>query len=442
LPQEQPPIENEGGAFVPVPPSLIPRALSSLGSVGEMADTARPITSVLESESRQPPSPGLRALRSIVAILPGIESLQLLRYEPVRDGQEARFIETAAIRKEQGYWIALDLPDQELYPALAALADSVTLQSATLPAEAVLHLPGMLAALCRNYRGELQGALLARPDTFGTGAGTKPPPDLIGLLTTQALFALELENSALEIRRLTEIVAEEVGARESFISFAAHELRSPLTSVKGYAQLLVRQARKTPLPDTMMRSIQSIEQQSVRMSEMLGEMLDASRILHGKLEMIPTDMDLAALVNKVVERRRLFFPEHNLIVLGVDAPIRGYWDSGRVEQILRDLVDNAARHSPNGSTVVVEVTNDLQGVTVGVRDQGVGIAAADQDHIFEYLYRSKDSERRNLSGLGLGLFVSQHLAERLGGRLWLHTSTTTPPSGSEFRFTLPRTLPR
>jgi len=100
-------------------------------------------------------------------------------------------------------------------------------------------------------------------------------------------------------------------------------------------------------------------------------------------------------------------------------------------------VDNAARHSPNGSTIFVEVTNNLQSVTVAVRDQGVGIAEADQQHLFEYLYRSKDSERRNLSGLGLGLFVSQHLAERLGGRLWLHASTITPPSGSEFRFTLP-----
>ena len=74
---------------------------------------------------------------------------------------------------------------------------------------------------------------------------------------------------------------------------------------------------------------------------------------------------------------------------------------------------------------------------MSVQDQGIGIAEADREHLFDYLSRTHESERRNLSGLGLGLFVSRHLADSLGGRLWLEASSTTPPSGSTFAFTLP-----
>jgi len=173
------------------------------------------------------------------------------------------------------------------------------------------------------------------------------------------------------------------------------------------------------------------------MAEMLSEMLDASRILHGEIEMLPGTMDLAALIKRVVERRRFLFPEHTLIVLGADSPLTGSWDGGRVEQVLRDLLDNAVRHSPAGSTVVVQVAHDAQNVKVNVRDQGVGIAELDRERLFTYLYRTADAERRNLAGLGLGLFVSHYLIERMGGRLWLESSFTTYPSGSEFAFTLP-----
>jgi two-component system OmpR family sensor kinase len=188
----------------------------------------------------------------------------------------------------------------------------------------------------------------------------------------------------------------------------------------------------------MLRSVRSIEQQSVRMSEMLGEMLDASRILHGHLDLIPVPMDLADLITSVVERRRVLFPEHTFLVAGNDVAIPGQWDSGRVEQILRDLLDNAARHSPVGTTIAVEVASSPHTATVSVRDQGTGIPQADQRYLFGYLYRTQESERRNLSGLGLGLFVSRYLARCLGGDLWLDSSRTTFPSGSEFRFALPR----
>ena len=235
---------------------------------------------------------------------------------------------------------------------------------------------------------------------------------------------------------LLERHAEEQ-ARDAFISLAAHELRSPLTSIKGYAQLLMRQARKSPLPETMLRSVESIEQQSLRMAEMVGELLDASRILRGKLEVALASMDLVPLAQRVVERRRVFFPQHELVFETAESSLVGRWDAVRVEQILRDLIDNAAHHTPGSSVVTVTLAHEDDRALVGVRDAGIGVADEDRERIFEYLYRSPRSDELNLSGLGLGLFVSRYLVERMGGRLWLYATSTSEPRGSEFRLTLP-----
>lgn len=237
--------------------------------------------------------------------------------------------------------------------------------------------------------------------------------------------------------RLEQRARGEAHARDAYISLAAHELRSPLTSIKGYAQLLLRQARKNPIPESMQRSIESIEQQSMRMAEMVGEMLDASRIRRGKLDVICTSTDLIPLMRKVVERRASFYPQHQINIEAPEEPLVGNFDNGRIEQVLRDLIDNAARHSPSGGVIEVQALREGDEVVVSLRDRGIGIPTADRERIFEYLYRSPVSEQRNLSGLGLGLFVSRHLIERMGGHLALHASSTEEPTGSEFRMTLP-----
>ena len=450
LGQEQTPTEQETGASVPVPPLAdIAGAPSSRRGAGSRPEDIvehvprRAARSPLDTVSRTAPAvSGLQILRSVATALPGAETLRLWAYQPPQRTEAARFTEISAIHKEQNNWLAI-APQSPLaaapQQALSALAERIARESSTHPVASVVHFPEMVLIVCRNEQGDARGVLAALPDIYAGGGATEeiplPVPDLISAL---ALAALELELSVPQtVRRLEEVAAEEAQARDAFISFAAHELRGPLTSIKGYAQLLARQARKYPLPDSMLRSVHSIEQQSARMSEMLGEMLDASRIQHGRLDVLPASVDLAALINKTVERRRPFFPDHNLILRGDELPLVGFWDGGRVEQILRDLLDNAARHSPNGSTIVVELSHDAGAATVSVRDQGIGIAEADREHLFEYLAHTSESERRNLSGLGLGLFVSRHLAESLGGRLWLEASTTTPPTGSTFAFTLP-----
>jgi signal transduction histidine kinase len=246
----------------------------------------------------------------------------------------------------------------------------------------------------------------------------------------------EIARLRAEIAHLRLEVAEQSHARDAFISLAAHELRSPLTTVKGYAQLLLRQARKIALPPAMERSVAAIDEQTARMSDMVGAFYDALRIRRGDFELTRTRADLVALTTAEVERRRPLAPEHTVLLLAEEPSLVGQWDATRVSQIIHALLDNALRYSPAGGGVALRLAQEDGMATLSVRDQGIGVAPADREHIFEYLYRAPDAERRNLNGVGLGLYISRAIAERLGGRLWLAASDTSG-GGSEFRLALP-----
>lgn len=266
------------------------------------------------------------------------------------------------------------------------------------------------------------------------GQATPPVPRWLPL--ARALVASVAAGIA--ARHLADEVREEGRAREAYISLVAHELRSPMTAIKGYAQLLMRQAHKQPLPEPMIRSVDAIEQQSLRLAEMLGELLDASRLRRGKLPVMEGTVDLGTTLQRVVERRRAMYPQHTITLSLPPQPLTVSGESARIEQVLRDLIDNAARHSPGNGEIAVTVSTPRRAeALIAVRDSGIGVAPEDRERIFEYLYRAPRSEEHNLAGLGLGLYVSRHLVERMGGRLWLEATSTEPPTGSEFRFTLP-----
>src|SRR5262249_3086859 len=156
-----------------------------------------------------------------------------------------------------------------------------------------VHIADELRAICA----------LAQGGATGHEVGWLPVAAAVATTGAAGIRALRLELWA----------QAEARARDAYISLAVHELRSPLTSIKGYAQLLLRQARKSPLPETMQRSVESIEQQSLRMAEMVGEVLDASRIRRGVLELLPpAPTDLVTLALKVAGRRAVFYSQDNI----------------------------------------------------------------------------------------------------------------------------------
>ncbi len=215
--------------------------------------------------------------------------------------------------------------------------------------------------------------------------------------------------------------------RDEFLSTAAHEFKTPLAVVKAYAQLLRRRDQPDP------QALAVIERQVDRLSRIVQQMLDASRLRHdlgnGRFERF----DLSALTDEIVSGMRPVAPHHALRVRAErPAPVLG--DRDRIARVLTCLVDNAVRFSPSGGDVEAQVEATDGEVTVAVRDHGVGIPADRQQHVFERFYRAHAGTPQDYGGLGLGLDLARAIVERHGGRIWFESA---PGAGSTFHFSLP-----
>jgi signal transduction histidine kinase len=213
------------------------------------------------------------------------------------------------------------------------------------------------------------------------------------------------------------------------ISTVSHELRSPLTSVKGYTSLLLnRWDRLTD--DQKLMMLGQVNHDADRVTRLVTELLDISRLETGRLALRRQMVDLAALAASVVEKVGL---EHDDLACSLDvAPDvpRVYADPDKVEQVLTNLVENAAKYaSPTAIRIVVEVEGI--DVVVAVHDRGEGIPASDLPRVFTKFFRRDHGKP---SGSGLGLWISRGLVEAHGGHL---TAESTLGQGSTFRFTLP-----
>jgi PAS domain S-box-containing protein len=232
--------------------------------------------------------------------------------------------------------------------------------------------------------------------------------------------------------------------KDEFISVASHELRGPLTVIRGQAQLLQRQLRRQEkqgeLPQALlhvMESIESIESQTARLNDLVNDLLDVSRIQAGKLTLQRGTALLAPLVTKAVQHWKPASDRHTLS-LEMNIPteeVVGHWDARRVEQILNNLIANALKYSPEGGevNVCVEVEDERKQVLISVRDEGVGIPPEALPHLFERFYRAGNVS--SIGGTGLGLYISQRLAVAHGGDLWAESPGLA--KGSVFYLRLP-----
>ncbi len=210
-----------------------------------------------------------------------------------------------------------------------------------------------------------------------------------------------------------------VRQRDEFLSIAAHELKTPLTSLSGQAQLALRQLRRAgPVdPDRIMRSIEVIAGQSNRLAMLLNQLLDVSRLEAGKLSLAKAPTDLTALVSGIISVIQPSTDRH-LIQLTAPAEVQATLDPLRFEQVITNLLDNAIKYSPDGGEI--EVTIDQSGpdrVELTIRDHGRGIPPEKQTRIFERFYQAHGDD--HTSGLGLGLFVTRQIVELHGGQITL-----------------------
>ncbi|MGZ8850959.1 MAG: sensor histidine kinase, partial [Thermoanaerobaculia bacterium] len=221
--------------------------------------------------------------------------------------------------------------------------------------------------------------------------------------------------------------------KDEFLSIASHELRTPVTSIKGYTQLAKTLIRENDLA-TSEEYLDVALDQIDRMSRLILELLDVSRIETGRLEIRREPIQWSTFVRDVVHRhhtavsdRRFHMnvPDETLIVSG---------DRDRLEQVLGNLLENAVKYSPEGSEILVTVDNEEDQVVTSVCDNGIGIPSDELTQVFERFHRGRQVSSTNYGGLGLGLYITKQIIERHGGKIWVESREG---SGTMFSFSLP-----
>ena len=254
--------------------------------------------------------------------------------------------------------------------------------------------------------------------------------DLVQLLADQA--AVILESRAL-IDEAARVRAHEEAARlkDDFISAAAHDLKTPLTTLVAQAQFLERRAETQPTAPADLPGLRRIVREAKRLSSLVIELLDASRLEQGKLVGEREPVDLVELARDVTRRDSY---QGRRIAVTADAPVVGSYDPRRIGQVLENLVENAVKYSPDGSAVRVDVAQKNGEAFVDVADEGIGIPASDLPQIFERFHRASNVDDRRFAGMGLGLFICKGIVEQHGGRIWVESRVGT---GSTFHVVLP-----
>jgi signal transduction histidine kinase len=259
-----------------------------------------------------------------------------------------------------------------------------------------------------------------------------PPPLPVGV-TYAPLLSPDgrLRNIIASVRDITHFrTADEIKA--TFISIVSHELRTPVALIKGYASTLRRDDARWDKA-TISESLAVIEEEADRLSKMVDDLLDASRLQAGGLSLNRADVSLPQLAKRVADRFTTQSKNHTILAdFSEKFPIL-LADETRIEQVVSNLVSNALKYAPKGE---IRITGTLrpEQVIVCVSDEGQGIEAKDLPHIFDRFYRSTKAVKHT-KGAGLGLYLARAIVEAHGGRIW---ADPKPDSGARICFSLPR----
>jgi signal transduction histidine kinase len=212
-----------------------------------------------------------------------------------------------------------------------------------------------------------------------------------------------------------------VRARDEFLSIAAHELRTPVTGIKGAAQLALRSHERGTLDaERLTATLQTIDHSATRLAGLISDLLDVSRLQAGQMAVRPAEIDMVPFIRELIEYGS--FGGSCQVKLDVpNTPLQVIADGARVEQIVTNLLENAQKYSPRGGEIVVRLRGHEAGVTLEVRDQGIGLPAGAAESIFKPFGRAANAAALSIPGMGLGLYVCRRIAELHGGQLSAHS---------------------
>jgi PAS domain S-box-containing protein len=220
--------------------------------------------------------------------------------------------------------------------------------------------------------------------------------------------------------------------RDEFIGIASHELKTPVTSLKAYGQVLQAIFKRSG----DLKAVEQLGKMDVQINKLtglIGDLLNVTKIQEGKLQFQSEDFDFNLLVSETIEEIERTTDQH-IVIMELGPTKTVYGDRERIGQVLTNLLTNAIKYSPQADKIVVRTTSDNLQITFSVQDFGIGIPQDKQAHIFERFYRVTGDNQETYPGLGLGLYISSEIITRQNGRIWVES---TVGKGSTFSFSLP-----
>jgi PAS domain S-box-containing protein len=306
------------------------------------------------------------------------------------------------------------------YTADEAIGNPITI---VIPPERLDEEPQILARIRQGERVDHFETVRRRKDgtLLDISLTVSPIVDARGTIVGASKIARDItERRALERQK------------DAFIGIAAHELRTPVTGIKAYTQLLARRLRRSGDTDSV-GTLEKLDVQVNRLASLIDDLLDVTRLDGDTLPYHPSPFDLNTLLSEVIDEVQPTTTRHQ-IVTAFDEPIALVGDRDRIGQVVTNLLTNAVKYSPQADRIVVRTARDGTEVVVSVQDFGIGIPRDEQAHVFERFYRVSADDRAVFAGLGLGLYIASEFVKRHGGKIWVDSEVG---QGTTVAFSLP-----
>ncbi len=267
-----------------------------------------------------------------------------------------------------------------------------------------------------------------------TKAGKNIPVELFKQLTESLAGPkkfLTIVHDLTERKKVEKEALRLLKQKDEFFSVASHELKTPVTTIKGFAQLLAVEAEK--LPPKSFYFVEKINNQVDKLTRLINDLLDISRIETGKLKFRRRVFELRQLVEETVQDLKVGIPRHRLVVK-LKEKFWVFGDVDRIAQVLTNLVNNAVKYSPQAKKIIISLAKEGKYAKVSVEDFGIGIDKKSEQRIFERFYQQKKAKSEAYPGLGLGLYISSSIIKAHQGKIGARRKIN---KGTIFYFNLP-----